>query len=213
MIELVRRDLMDINEYLQNPCGQLSIPYWKSKTLVIPDSIKIIHCRDWNGQCTNYQRFFRVKHDLRDLCPIDFDYDTLSIDYQATELSNMINASYGHENIVVNEKDILKWKQHETFREDLCVYINADGGKMVASGIAEFDETCREGVIEWLQVLPEYRKRGLGKKIVDVLLWRLKGIGADFVTVSGDLDNTTKPLELYKKCGFAGDDIWYICRV
>ena len=213
MIERVRRDLMDINEYLQNPCGQLSIPYWKSKTLVIPDSIKIIHCRDWNGQCTNYQRFFIVMHDLRELCPIDFDYDTLSIDYQATELSNMINASYGHENIVVNEKDILKWKQHETFREDLCIYINADGGKMVASGIAEFDETCREGVIEWLQVLPEYRKRGLGKKIVDILLWRLKGIGADFVTVSGDLDNTTKPLELYKKCGFAGDDIWYICRV
>lgn len=204
---------MDINEYLLNPCGQLSIPYWKNKTLVIPDSIKIIHCRDWNGQCTNYQRFFRVKHDLRDLCPIDFDYDTLSIDDQATELSNMIHASYGHENIVVNEKDILKWKQHETFREDLCVYINADDGKMVASGIAEFDETCREGVIEWLQVLPEYRKRGLGKMIVDVLLWRLKGIGADFVTVSGDLDNTTKPLELYKKCGFTGDDIWYICRV
>jgi hypothetical protein len=44
----------------------------------------------------------------------------------------MINASYGHENIVVNEKDILKWKQHETFLEDLCVYINADDGKMVA---------------------------------------------------------------------------------
>ena len=150
---------------------------------------------------------------MRDLCPIEFDYDTLSIDDQTTELSNLIHASYGHENIVVNEKDILKWKQHETFREDLCVYINADDGKMVASGIAEFDETCREGVIEWLQVLPEYRKRGLGKKIVDVLLWRLKGIGADFVTVSGDLDNTTKPLELYKKCGFAGDDIWYICRV
>ena len=154
---------MVLNEYLQNPCGKLSIPYWKSKTLVIPESIKIIHCSDWKGQCTDYQRFFRVKHDLRDLCPIDFDYDTLSIDYQAAELSDMINRCYDHENIVVNEKNVLKWKQHETFREDLCVYINADDGKMVASGIAEFDETCREGVIEWLQVLPEYRKRGLGK--------------------------------------------------
>ncbi len=213
MDELVRRDLMDINEYLQDPCGKLSIPYWKNKTLVIPDFIRIIHCRDWNGQYSDFQRFFRVKHDLRDLCPIDFDYDTLSIDYQTAELSEMINASYGHENIVVNEKDILKWKQHETFREDLCVYINADGGKMAASGIAEFDETCREGVIEWVQVLPEYRKRGLGKKIVDVLLWRLKGIEADFVTVSGNLDNTSGPLELYRKCGFTGDDIWYICRV
>ena len=125
----------------------------------------------------------------------------------------MINESYKHENIVVSEQDILQWKQHKTFREELCVYINADNGKMSASGIAEFDEVCREGIIEWVQVLPEYRGRGLGKKIVDVLLNRLKSIGASFVTVSGNLDNTSKPLELYRKCGFAGDDIWYICQV
>ena len=27
------------------------------------------------------------------------------------------------------------------------------------------------------------------------------------------LDNQAKPLELYKKCGFEGDDVWYICQV
>ena len=150
---------------------------------------------------------------MNDLSPIDYDYDTLSIDSQATQLCEMINESYKHENIVVSEQDILQWKQHKPFREELCVYINADNGKMAASGIAEFDEVCREGIIEWVQVLPEYRGRGLGKKIVDVLLNRLKSIGASFVTVSGNLDNTSKPLELYRKCGFTGDDIWYICQV
>ena len=40
----------------------------------------------------------------------------------------------------------------------------------------------------------------------------LKDLGADFVTVSGNLDNPTNPLELYKKCGFEGDDVWYICQ-
>jgi len=92
------------------------------------------------------------------------------------------------------------------------VYINAGNGEMASSGIAEYDEECREGIIEWVQVLPEYRRKGFGKKIVTVLLNRLKNIGADFVTASGSLDNTSKPLELYKKCGFIGDDIWYICR-
>lgn len=212
-VDLIGRKLMERNEYLTDPCGKLSIPYWKAKTLVIPDSIKIIHCRNWSGQYSNYQRFFRIMHDLKDLCPIDFDYDTLSVDYQAADLAEMINASYSHENIVVTEKEILEWRQHETFREDLCICINADDGKMIASGIAEFDEICREGIIEWVQVLPEYRKRGLGKKIVDALLRRLKGIGADFVTVSGNLDNSSDPLKLYRKCGFTGDDIWYICRV
>ena len=204
---------MDVKEYLQNPCGTLSIPYWKAKTLAIPDSMRIIHCSNWNGQYGNFQRFFRIKHDLNDLSPIDYDYDTLSIDYQATQLCEMINESYKHENIVVSEQDILQWKQHKTFREELCVYINADNGKMAASGVAEFDEVCREGIIEWVQVLPEYRGRDLGKKIVDVLLNRLKSIGASFVTVSWNLDNTSKPLELYRKCGFTGGDIWYICQV
>ena len=39
------------------------------------------------------------------------------------------------------------------------VYINADNGKMAASGIAEFDEVCREGIIEWVQVLPSVQRQ------------------------------------------------------
>ena len=199
-------------DYLRDPCGTLSIPYWKSKTQIVPDTIKIIHSRDWTGQYKDFRRFFRVKHSLNDPIVTDFDYDTISIDCQAKQLADMINASYGHEGISVSEHDIMQWKTHKTFREDLCIYINADGGKMAASGIAEYDEICREGIIEWVQVLPEYRNKGLGQKIVTVLLSRLKDLGADFVTVSGNLDNPTKPLELYKKCGFEGDDVWYICQ-
>ena len=203
---------MDQKEYLKNPCGMLSIPYWKAKTTAIPDAVKVIHCRDWNGQYSNYQRYFRVMHNLDGLPPIDFDYDTISIDYQARQLSEMMNASYLHEKIAVSEEDILQWKSHATFREDLCVYINTDHGRMAASGIAEYDEICREGTIEWVQVLPEYRRQGLGEKIVYALLHRLKSTGAAFVTVSGNLDNPSRPLDLYKKCGFHGDDIWYVCR-
>lgn len=199
-------------DYLRDPCGTLSIPYWKSKTQIVPDTIKIIHSRDWTGQYKDFRRFFRVKHSLNDPIVTDFDYDTISIDCQAKQLADMINASYGHEGISVSEHDIMQWKTHKTFREDLCIYINADGGKMAASGIAEYDENCREGIIEWVQVLPEYRSRGLGQRIVTALLSRLKSLGADFVTVSGNLDNPTKPLELYKKCGFEGDDVWYICQ-
>ena len=203
---------MDIKEYLQNPCGTLSIPYWKAKTLTMPDSVKIIHKSNWDGQYDDYQRFFRVKHSLNDLSPIAFDYDTISIDYQAKQLCRMINASYRHENIAIREEDILQWKKHETFREDLCIYICANDRIMTASGIAEYDEECREGIIEWVQVLPEFRRRGLGERIILVLLTRLKSIGAEFVTVSGNCENDSNPLGLYRKCGFMGDDIWYICH-
>ena len=45
--------------------------------------------------------------------------------------------------------------------------------------------------------------------LVNELLTRLQG-KADFVTVSGKVDNVTKPEMLYRKCGFKGDDIWHI---
>lgn len=154
--------------------------------------MKIIHIRDWTGQYSDFQRFFRVKHSLNNTIVIDFDYDVISLDYQAKQLSEMINASYIHENITVSERDILQWKKHETFCEDLCIYINADGGKMVASGMAEYDETCREGIIEWIQVLPEYRNKGLGKKIVTALLSRLKCSRRDNISAMADFNGSVR---------------------
>ena len=52
---------MDVKEDLQNPCGTLSIPYWKAKTLAIPDSMRIIHCSNWNGQYGNYRSWRYVR--------------------------------------------------------------------------------------------------------------------------------------------------------
>ena len=45
--------------------------------------------------------------------------------------------------------------------------------------------------------------------IVNELLYRLKG-QADFVTVSGDVNNEDNPLGLYEKCGFVDKRIWLI---
>lgn len=91
--------------------------------MTLPDTIKMIHSQDWNEHYKNFERFFRVKHALEELDPIDFDYNTILIVEQANWLAEMINASYIHENIVVNEEDVLKWKDNKTFRENLCASI------------------------------------------------------------------------------------------
>ena len=88
---------------------------------------------------------------------------------------------------------------------------DADTSLPVALGIADFDSDIAEGSLEWIQVLPESRGHGLGQKIVLELLSRLKD-KADFITVSGEADNPTNPEALYKKCGFSGDDIWYVIK-
>jgi hypothetical protein len=33
---------------------------------------------------------------------------------------------------------------------------------------------------------------------------------ADFVTVSGRVDNRTNPERLYRRCGFEGNDVWCV---
>jgi ribosomal protein S18 acetylase RimI-like enzyme len=80
---------------------------------------------------------------------------------------------------------------------------------VAALGIADFDAEIKEGSLEWIQVLPSKRGLGLGKMLVNELLQRLKS-KADFVTVSGRVDNPANPQALYRKCGFTGDDIWYV---
>ncbi|MCC8072948.1 MAG: GNAT family N-acetyltransferase [Clostridiales bacterium] len=73
------------------------------------------------------------------------------------------------------------------------------------------DDETKEGILEWIQVVPGFRKKGIGTAIVNQLLYRLSLI-ADFATVSEKVKNETKPEKLYRKCGFVGNDIWHILR-
>jgi len=82
-------------------------------------------------------------------------------------------------------------------------------GQCVGCGIADYDPEARELILEWIQVLPEYRGCGIGQAIVNELLRRAQGC-ARFATVSGKVDNPTRPELLYRRCGFAGEDVWHI---
>ncbi len=81
--------------------------------------------------------------------------------------------------------------------------------ELVASGIAGLDQNIGEGILEWIQVSPAYRRRGLGRYLVCELLSRMDG-KADFVTVSGQVDNQSRPELLYESCGFQDRVVWHI---
>lgn len=74
-------------------------------------------------------------------------------------------------------------------------------GRIVASGIGETDKRIGEGILDWIQVSPDSKRKGLGRFVVCELLRRLAG-RADFVTFSGRLNNPDNPLALYRSCGF-----------
>ncbi len=123
--------------------------------------------------------------------------EIIQISYQNTDLT----------------KDKLKdYIKSNVYKNELWIFIDKINNGMytpIAFGIGDFDPLVKEGILEWIQVLPEYRGKGFGKLLVAELLMRMKG-KANFATVSGDCNNISNPIGLYRKSGFVGDSIWYI---
>ncbi|MBQ6844284.1 MAG: GNAT family N-acetyltransferase [Agathobacter sp.] len=206
-------ELQEKHAYIKNPCGTYSIPYWKNKSIQIPKNMKIIHDRDFEDRMLleyNDEKYFRLKHDLKDVEKAnseEFYIETVSIE-DIPLVQELINLSY--ENLSVTQEQLLEYTKLEVYDEDLWIIVyETSTDKPVACGIAELDKELKEGVLEWIQVLPDYRGKKIGQLIVNELLMRLQE-KSDFVTVSGKVDNDTKPEFLYRKCGFTGEDIWHI---
>lgn len=204
--------MITLTEYLNNPCGTLSIPYWKAKDIVIPPDMKILHDKDFRESIlSDYadEKYFRLYHNLKEIPKIvadDFEIITATRK-DMKYIVQIINDSYT--DISVNKDLIKSYTKTPVYNEALWIMVKEKAtDKNVGCGIADFDTETRELILEWIQVLPQYRGKKIGQLIVTELLFRMKDV-ADFATVSGKFDNTTNPEALYRKCGFAGD-VWHI---
>ena len=204
--------MITLTEYLNNPCGTLSIPYWKAKNIVIPPDMEILHEKDFiEDILSDYadEKYFRLYHNLKGIPKItndDFEIVTATRK-DVKEIVQIINDSYT--DISVNKELIKSYTKTPVYNEELWVMVKENvTSKYVGCGIADFDTEAKELILEWIQVLPQYRGKKIGQLIVTELLFRMKDI-ADFATVSGKVDNLTNPEALYRKCGFTGNDVWH----
>ena len=205
--------MITLTEYLNNPCGTLSIPYWKAKNIVIPPEMKILHDKDFSADIlSDYtdEKYFRLYHNLKGIPKIandDFEIVTATRN-DIKAIVQIINDSYT--DISVNKELIKSYTKMSVYNEELWIMVEEKAtGKYVGCGIADFDVEAKELILEWIQVLPQYRGKKIGQLIVTELLFRMKDV-ADFATVSGKVDNSTNPEALYRKCGFIGSDVWHI---
>ena len=203
--------MVDLNEYLHNPCGVSSVPYWKTKTISIPSNMKILYQNDYCAADYNDymdEPYFRLIHDLERL-PVAVLPEGYSLcEVSLAELAAHIRSCYVSAS--VTEAQLLDYRNRPVFDTSLWIAVRHDlSGQIVASGIGELDRELGEGVLEWIQVSADHRRCGLGRFVVSELLRRMKD-KADFVTVSGQCYNQTCPERLYRSCGFTGDHIWHI---
>ncbi len=204
-----------LKEYKANPCGVLSIPYWKNKNITIPSGMKIVHEADFDSSYLNDyddELYFRLIHNLENIkndVP-DWIYFKTAEKKDFNLIVSIINNSYT--DLSVDIAQIKSYTKTKVFDKDLWIIVyDKETNTPIGCGIADFDNEVKEGILEWIQVLPEYRGRKVGKAIVSELLYRLKD-KSEFVTVSGKVNNETNPEKLYRSCGFAGNDVWHILK-
>ncbi len=199
--------------YKANPCGTLSIPYWKNKSIEIPQNMRIVHEKDFSkSEYREYkdEPYFRLFHPLEEIQTVV--YDDIAIVTAKQEdipcLVDVINQSYT--DLSVTDEQLMGYTQTEVYHPELWIMaVNKADFSVVGCGIADVDRELKEGILEWIQVIPAYRGKKIGQLIVNELLKRMSGI-AEFATVSGKVNNQTSSELLYRKCGFVGDDVWHI---
>lgn len=204
---------MEKEVYVKNPCKVSSLPFWKTNQISIPENMKVVWEEDLN--CVDVQkytdeRYFKLIHRMNDIEKpvLDARYEVrvCTVPEYAKQISNC------YDDIGISEEELNGYQNHAVYDSNLWLAVTERGQDgIIASGIAELDTNIKEGILEWIQVSPEYRGMGLGKFVVKELLWRMKG-KADFVTVSGKFDNPTNPRGLYLTCGFTDEAIWHVMR-
>ena len=166
------------------------------------------------GRFTRHAAYFRLSRELGSLPlsgpPDGYGFVPVVPKDDAEAIAELIGHCY--ETLHPSAGDVRSWGQHATYRSNLWVgMMNLASGELAGLGIAELDDRACEGALEWIQVLPEHRGRGLGRAVVFELLRRMVG-AVDLVTVSGVAGGPDSPEEFYRRCGFTGDDVWWVLR-
>lgn len=202
---------MKKKEYLEDPTGASALSFWKTCNFKTPANIKVLNENEFNPRLLethNDKVYFKLVHYLEDIDE-QFNFDEfIFVKASVEDFVNHINSCYEEEGVTVSELE--SYKSKPVYDDDLwiCLY-DKKNDAIAATGIAEFDRDIKEGYLDWIQVSEQYRGQGLGKTIVYELLRRLKK-KANFVTVSGRVDNKTKPEKLYESCGFKNKVLWHI---
>ena len=197
-------------EYLNDPCMVSSLPFWKTKTFSIPESIQVIRDDLYKDGYQNDCRYFKMLHRLNKIGEAYLPTGFVIFDASINEYVHHINSCYEEEH--VEDDELEQYKCRPTYNSKLWIAIkDINTNVIVATAIGEVDLEINEGSLEWIQVSKEYRKRGLGTFLVNSLLIKMKPL-VDFVTVSGRIDNPTNPMQLYKTCGFENCVIWHVVR-
>lgn len=98
------------------------------------------------------------------------------------------------DSISKNNKNNLKY--YLLYSVDDCIGI---------SGYYETDEDLHSGWLGWFGILPEYRRRGLGTKALELFFDECKQNGMSYARLYTDLENNYATIQFYLLNGMVGE--------
>jgi len=139
---------------------------------------------------------------LRDQTLEDFDLRAFDFERDYDEAALIINRAYDWASYTGDH--VKAFKESPAYDPDLWVWlVEKKTGKKAALGIGDFYSPIKEGSLDWVQVDPDFSKRGLGKYLVKVLVDRIVSKGGT-IRVTGIAD------AFYQSCGLVTEEKWYI---
>ena len=205
--------MIEQEKYLLNPTASSALSYWRTCHIEVPEGVHVISESDFDPEKSpNHQDsvYFKMLHDLEKVGEVRIPADLALSAGEVIDFVRHINSCY--EDLGISLEEAESYMNREVYESDLWICLRErETNLIVASGIAECDKESGEGYLDWIQVSPDYRGRGLARAIVNELLQRLRD-RANFVTVSGREDNLTRPDRLYERCGFKEKHLWHVLR-
>ncbi len=201
---------MNAEQYLADPCGASSLPFWKTEQFAVPEGICVYRDDAFSARSIEGvdEPYFKLMYDLRQVQPAALPAGFRLVSADVVDFARHINSCYDAEGL--SEAELLGYRRRQTYDPALWLAVaDEESGALAATGIGELDTRIGEGILEWIQVSPAYRRRGLGRFLVCELLRSMQG-RARFATVSGRVNNPDKPLALYTACGFKNPVIWHV---
>ncbi len=90
--------MISLQQYLLDSCGTISIPYWKYKSIAVPQNVKIVHQREMTDDLLlDYkdEPYFRLYHDLKNIRQMTVqEVEIVSSGVSVSEFVQLINRSY-----------------------------------------------------------------------------------------------------------------------
>jgi ribosomal protein S18 acetylase RimI-like enzyme len=165
---------------------------------LIADMIEGYQVRESHPLLYDFE-FSQEVEDSGDFFIANFDF-AREQDYVAA--AEMLNRCYETDHHSAAE--VAEWCTLSVFDESLWLWVRSRASdEVVGLGISTYQPCIRECYLDWIQVLPEYQGRGLGRLLVSEMVRRAIR-KSDIIRVTGMAD------DFYRKCGFAGTERWCI---